>query len=90
MTLEERMAQLEQRVAYLEGRVASLEAKNMTIGPGFNPPTTLPNIPPTNPWPKYEPWNPPYTITCKMQDGSTQEIKLDGPIVAYSDTREMK
>ena len=75
MTLEERMAQLEQRVAYLEGRVAHLEATNIS---------------PTNPWPKYEPWNQPYTITCKMQDGSTQEIKLDGPIVAYSDTRVMK
>lgn len=55
MTIEERMAFLEQRVAQLEGRVASLEAKHLTFGPGFNP-TPLPNIPPTNPWPKYEPW----------------------------------
>lgn len=74
MTLEQRMAQLEARCAMLEGRIAQLEARNITFGP-------LPSIPPTNPWPK-NPWDPPYTITCKLADGTTKEIKLDGPIVA--------
>lgn len=76
MTDAERIAKLEERLAYLEGRVAHLEAKHLTFGP-------LPTIPPTNPWPTpNEPWNPPYTITCKLADGTTRELKLDGPIVA--------
>lgn len=80
MTLEERMTFLEQRVAQLEGRVAHLEAKNMTYGP-------LPTMPapttPVNPWIPKSPWEPPYTISCKMADGTIQEINLDGPITAY-------
>lgn len=86
MTLEERMAQLEARVAQLEGRIASLEARNMTYGPL----PVQPVQPQPNPWLPKNPWEPPYTITCKMADGTTQEITLDGPIVAYSDSREMK
>ncbi len=79
MTLEQRMAQLEARCAMLEGRVVQLEARNMTYGP-------LPAIPPTNPWPNFpDPrWVPPFTITCKMADGTTKDIKLDGPIVAQA------
>ena len=77
MTDAQRIAKLEERLAYLEGRVAHLEAKHLTFGP-------LPSIPPTNPWPKDQPWVPPYTITCKLADGTTREIKLDGPIVAQT------
>lgn len=79
MTLEQQVESLQERMAMLENRVAMLEARGMQYGP-------LPTIPPTNPWPT-QPWTPnpfgpPYTITCKMADGSTQEIKLDSPIVA--------
>ncbi len=79
MTNEERITQLEQRLAFMEGRIANLEAKNMTYGP-------LPVIPPTNPappnWYPKNPWEPPYTITCKLADGTTKEMVLNGPIVA--------
>jgi hypothetical protein len=81
MTSEERIAALEQRLAYLEGRVATLEAKNLTFGP-------LPNIPPTNPWPvpspSVYPWTPPWTVTCKMADGTVKEMTLNSPIVAQN------
>jgi hypothetical protein len=76
MTNEERMTLLEQRMAQLESRIANLEARNMTYGPINPTPPAMPN------WPIKNPWEPPYTITCKMADGSIQEIKLDGPIVA--------
>jgi hypothetical protein len=36
-----------------------------------------------NPWAPQTPLNP-NVITCKMADGSTHEIKLDGPITAYA------
>lgn len=80
MTDAERITQLEQRLAMMEGRIATLEAKNLTFGP-------LPTIPPTNPWPPQYPWTPnpygpPYTVTCKLADGTTKEITLGGPIVA--------
>jgi hypothetical protein len=68
MTPEERITQLEQRLALAEARIAALESR--------------PQQPPTNPWLPKNPWDPPYTITCKMADGSVQEMKLDGPIVA--------
>lgn len=73
MTIEQRMASLEARMAQLEGRIASLEAKNVTFGP-------------SNPYQPHPitPYNPPYTITCKMADGTTKEINLDGPIVAQT------
>lgn len=82
MTPEERITQLEQRLAFMEGRVAALEAKNLTFGP-------LPAVPPTNPnpWLPKNPWEPPYTVTCKMADGSVQEIKLDSPIVAQGEAK---
>jgi hypothetical protein len=35
----------------------------------------------TQPWPSY----PPYTITCKMEDGSTKTIET-GPIYAQGNT----
>lgn len=81
MTLEQRMAQLEARCAQLEARVASLEARGMTYGP-------LPSIPPTNPWPNFpDPsWVPPYTITCKMADGTTKEMTFTTPIVAQTNS----
>jgi hypothetical protein len=74
-TMEQRMAQLEARVAQLEGRIASLEAKHLTIGPS-NP------YQPVAPYPY--PYNPPYTITCKMADGTTKEMTLTSPIVAQT------
>lgn len=80
MTLEQRMAQLEARCAMLEGRIATLEARGMTYGP-------LPTIPPTNPWPSPYQWPttvPPYTITCKMADGTTKEMTFTTPIVAQT------
>ena len=82
MTLEQRMAQLEARCAQLEGRVASLEARGMTYGPV----PTIPSFPigPTTPSPYTWPNFPPYTITCKMADGSTKEINLSSPIVAQT------
>ena len=83
MTLEQRMAQLEARCAMLEGRIASLEARGMTYGPVPMP--TFP-IGPTTPSPYTWPNFPPYTITCKMADGSTQEINLTSPIVAQTNS----
>lgn len=79
MTIEQRMAQLEARCAQLEGRVASLEARGMTYGP-------LPTFPvgPTTPSPYTWPSHPPYTITCKMADGTTKTIDLHSPIVAQT------
>lgn len=83
MTPEERITQLEQRIASLEGRIAKLEAERLTQKPYGPIPT--PYYPPTNPYPyaPVDPWVPPYTITCKLADGTTKEIKLDSPIVAY-------
>lgn len=73
MTLEQRLIATEARIAVLESRVAMLEARGMTYGP-LPVPAPIPN-----PWPNFQP---PYTITCKMQDGTTKEITLGGPIVA--------
>jgi hypothetical protein len=81
MTIEQRMAQLEARFAQLENRIANLEARNMTYGP-------LPTIPPTNPWPNQpwtpNPYGPPYTVTCKLADGTTREMTFTTPIVAQT------
>ena len=51
----------------------------------YIPPFTGP-IPgaPYQPIPVQNPWYPPNTITCKMPDGTTKEINLDGPITAYA------
>ena len=82
MTLEQRMAQLEARCAQLEGRVAQLEARGMTYGP-INPlPPTNPYVPPAV-WPN-DPFHPPYTITCKLADGTTKEMTFTTPIVALT------
>lgn len=78
MTIEQRMAQLEARCAQLEARVASLEARGMQYGP-VNPPYQPPTIPPN-----WYPNIPPYTITCKMADGTTKTIDLQSPIVAQT------
>ncbi len=81
MTLEQRMVQLEARCSQLEARIATLEARGMTYGP-------LPAIPPTNPWPNFpDPrWVPPYTITCKMADGTTKDMTFTTPIVAQTNS----
>ena len=81
MTIEQRMAQLEARCAQLEGRIAALEARGMTYGP-------IPTIPsfPIGPTYPHDPTMPPYTITCKMADGSIQTIDLTSPIVAQTNT----
>ena len=85
MSLEQRMAQLEARCAQLEGRIASLEARGMTYGPI----PTIPSFPisPTpvapSPWPN-NPLQPPYTITCKLADGTTKDITFTTPIVAQT------
>lgn len=80
MTLEQRIAQLEQRLAFMEGRIAGLEAKNMTYGP-------IPNWPPQpvapSPWPN-SPLQPPYTITCKLADGTTKDVTFTTPIIAQT------
>lgn len=78
MTLEQQVESMAQRIAMLENRVAMLEAKGMTYGPipipnPYVPPTVWPNIPP-------------YTITCKMADGSTKEMTFTTPIVAQTNT----
>ncbi len=82
-TMEQRMTQLEARIAQLEGRIASLEAKHITFGPS-NPYQPNPAVPSPWPTPTYNPFGPPYTITCKMPDGTTKEIKLDSPIIAQT------
>jgi hypothetical protein len=45
------------------------------------PPPTWQPVPNPYPWPYYPS---PYIVTCKMEDGTTREIKLDSPIVAQS------
>lgn len=53
-----------------------------TNTPVFHPPYYPPtHAPATQPWPHY----PPYTITCKMEDGSTKTIET-GPIYAQGNT----
>ena len=40
----------------------------------------LPSYPPmpvTNPWPITNPW-PPYTVTCKLEDGSIKTFETGG------------
>ena len=82
MTIEQRMAQLEARCAQLEARIASLEARGMQYGPV----PTVPSFPigPTAPSPYTWPNFPPYTITCKLADGTTKTIDLQSPIVAQT------
>lgn len=70
----EKLFELERKVAILQDRVERMN--NNPPPPVFYGPINQPNQ-----WPNF---GPPYTITCKMADGSTKEIKLDGPIVAYS------
>lgn len=75
MTNEElvnRIVQLEIQVALLTNRIDNLSRNQ---GPIFYGPVNPPNQ-----WPN--PGQPPFTITCKMADGTTKEIKLDGPIQA--------
>jgi hypothetical protein len=81
MSDADRIAKLEERLAYLEGRVASLEGRGMVYGP-INPPYQPPTV---SPYPNpNSPWNPPYTITCKMADGTTKEMTFTTPIVAQT------
>lgn len=80
MTIEQRMAQLEARCAQLEARVAQLEARGMQYGP-VNPPYQPPAIPPN-----WYPNIPPYTITCKMADGTTKDMTFTTPIVAQTNS----
>lgn len=80
MTNEERMTLLEQRMAQLESRIATLEARNMTFGPS-NPYQPFPVSPFPNP---NSPYNPPYTITCKLADGTTKEMTFTTPIMAQT------
>lgn len=79
MTLEQQVESLQQRVAMLENRVAMLEARGMTYGP-------IPTIPsfPIGPTYPHDPTMPPYTITCKMADGTTKEMTFTTPIVAQT------
>lgn len=82
-TMEQRMAQLEARIAQLEGRIATLEARGMVYGPIQQPYQPIP----PNPWtqPLYpNPNIPPYTITCKLADGTTKEMTFTTPIVAQT------
>ena len=83
MTMEQRMAALEARVAQLEARVANQEAKHMTFGPS-TPYQPIPVSPYPNP---LSPWNPPYTITCKLADGTTKEMTFTTPIVAQTNVK---
>jgi hypothetical protein len=82
MTLEQQVESLQQRVAMLENRVAMLEARGMQYGPI----PTVPSFPigPTTPNPYTWPGYPPYTITCKMADGTTKEMTFTTPIVAQT------
>jgi hypothetical protein len=80
MTDAQRLAQMEERMARLEARVANLEARGMTYGPS-NPYQPHPISPYPNP---NSPWNPPYTITCKLADGTTKEMTFTTPIVAQT------
>ena len=80
MTLEQRMVQLEARCAQLEARIASLEARGMQYGPITYP------VGPTTPSPYTWPNIPPYTITCKMADGTTKEMTFTNPIVAQTNS----
>jgi hypothetical protein len=81
MTTEERLLMLEQRVAQLEGRIAQLESRGMFYGPVTPPSYPSPYVPPAV-WPNV----PPFTITCKMADGTTKDMTFTTPIVAQSNT----
>lgn len=88
MTLEQRVAQLEAQMGALQARVTYLEGRSMPIGPSAPyGPVTHPYQPPpaVSPYPNpMSPWNPPYTITCKMADGTTKEMTFTTPIVAQT------
>ena len=85
MTETQRIARLEERLAFLEGRVSNLEARGMMYGT----PPTIPSFPigPTpvapSPWPN-SPLQPPYTITCKLADGTTKDVTFTTPIIAQT------
>ncbi len=79
-TMEQRMTQLEARIAQLEGRIATLEARGMVYGPVQVPYQPIP----PNPWIQPNPNIPPYTITCKMADGTTKDMTFTTPIVAQT------
>ena len=82
--MEQRVAALEARLAQLEGRIAMLEGRGMVYGP-ITPPYQPPTV---SPWPDpNNPLNPPYTITCKMADGTTKEMTFTTPIVAQTNDR---
>lgn len=51
------------------------------------PPTVAPPVyhPPQNPWVQPWPSYPPYTVTCKMEDGSIKTFET-GPIMAQVNT----
>lgn len=66
--LERRIAELENRLAMAEARIAGLESRGMVYGP-----ITQPN-----------PWQPPFTVTCKLADGTTKDITFTSPIVAQN------
>lgn len=72
-----RLIELEKQVAVLTDRVNRIGTYNPVPMPA---PVYGPIVPP-NQWP---PYGPPYTITCKMEDGTTKEMKLDSPPVAYA------
>lgn len=52
--------------------------------PSLSPPPTWQPVPNPYPWPNYPYYPNPFIVTCKMEDGTTREIKLDSPIVAQS------
>jgi hypothetical protein len=67
----------------------TFEESTPSLEPKWNPP--VPNVPyqpvtPPNPWTQPYPWYPPYTVWCKTADGTMQEMTLNSPIVAQSDT----
>lgn len=74
---------LTQQVKELTARVERAERNQFPTNPApYNPSTPYGPLNP-NPWVQPWPSYPPYTITCKMADGTTQEIPA-GP--AYATT----
>jgi len=76
---------LTQQVKELTERVERAERANKlpyspSPLPWVGPTTPVNPYPWTQPWPSY----PPYTITCKMADGTTKDITMTSPIVAQN------
>jgi hypothetical protein len=72
-------------VYYDDGTFQEINQTNpLAPNPIWNPPSPVygPIVNP-NPWAPQTPLNP-NVITCKMADGTTKEMKLDGPITAYA------